>query len=224
MISYGDIASMIDHSLLNPVLTDQEIIEGCNIALKYQVASVCCRPSDVILAKKILDGSAVKLTTVIGFPHGSATTNSKLFECEEAIRHGCSELDIVINIGKHRTGNYDYVKKELKKIVDFCHSKDVLAKIIFENCYLDTEQKISACRICNEVRADYVKTSTGYGSGGATDEDLKLMRKYADPKIKIKAAGGIRTLERAIEIRMLGVSRFGATATVGILERLKRGC
>lgn len=221
MFNYGDIASMIDHSLLNPVLTDQEIIEGCNIALNYQVASVCCRPSDVILARKILDKSNVKLTTVIGFPHGASTTDSKIFEAEEAIKHGCSELDIVINIGKHRSGNYEYVKNELKKIVDLCHGKEVLAKIIFENCYLDTGQKISACRICNEIKADYVKTSTGYGSGGATDEDLKLMREYTDPEIKIKAAGGIRTLERAIEVKMLGVSRFGATATVGILERLK---
>jgi deoxyribose-phosphate aldolase len=221
MVTYDEIAGMIDHSLLNPTLTDQDIIEGCKIAMEYRVATVCVRPSDVISAKKILENSKVATTTVIGFPHGTTTTDVKIFEAKEAIKNGCSELDVVINIGKHRSGDYEFVKNDLKAVTDLCHNKGILIKVIFENCYLDTEQKIAACRICNEIKVDYVKTSTGYGSGGATDEDLKLMRKYADPGIKIKAAGGIRTLERAIEIRKLGVSRFGATATVGILERLK---
>ena len=131
------------------------------------------------------------------------------------------ELNVVLNIGKHRSDDYDFVKNDLKAVTDLCHNRKIIVKVIFENCYLDTEQKIAACRICNEIKVDYVKTSTGYRTGGATDEDLKLMRHYTDAEIKIKAAGGIRTLERAIEIRKLGVSRFGATATVGILERLK---
>lgn len=131
------------------------------------------------------------------------------------------ELDVVLNIGKHRSDDYDFMKNDLKVVTDLCHNRKIIVKVIFENCYLDTEQKIAACRICNEIKVDYVKTSTGYGTGGATDEDLKLMRHYTDAEIKIKAAGGIRTLEQAIEIRKLGVSRFGATATVGILERLK---
>jgi deoxyribose-phosphate aldolase len=221
MVTYDEIAGMIDHSLLNPTLTDQDIIEGCKIAMEYRVATVCVRPSDVIAAKKTLENSKVGTTTVIGFPHGTTTTDVKIFEANEAIKNGCSELDVVINIGKHRSGDYEFVKNDLKAVTDLCHNNGILIKVIFENCYLDTEQKIAACRICNEIKVDYAKTSTGYGSGGATDEDLKLMRKYVDPGIKIKAAGGIRTLERAIEIRKLGVSRFGATATIGILERLK---
>ena len=221
MVAYDDIAQMIDHSLLNPALTDQDIIEGCRIAMEYRVATVCCRPSDVILAKSILKDSDVGTTTVIGFPRGTTTTDVKVFEADEAINNGCVELDVVLNIGKHRSGDYDFVKNDLKAVTDLCHNRKIIVKVIFENCYLDTGQKIAACRICNEIKVDYVKTSTGYGTSGATDEDLKLMRHYTDAEIKIKAAGGIRTLERAIEIRKLGVSRFGATATVGILERLK---
>lgn len=221
MVTYDDIAQMIDHSLLNPALADQDIIEGCRIAMEYRVATVCCRPSDVILAKSILKDSDVGTTTVIGFPHGTTTTDVKVFEADEAINNGCVELDVVLNIGKHRSGDYDFVKNDLKAVADLCHNRKIIVKVIFENCYLDTGQKIAACRICNEIKVDYVKTSTGYGTSGATDEDLKLMRHYTDAEIKIKAAGGIRTLERAIEIRKLGVSRFGATATVGILERLK---
>lgn len=220
-VSYNEIAQMIDHSLLNPTLTDPDIIDGCKIAREYRVASVCCRPSDVILAKKTLEGIGVLTTTVIGFPHGSTTTATKLFEAEEAVVNGAVELDVVLNIGKLRSGDYDYVKNELGVLAEFIHKRGVIIKVIFENCYLNTDQKIAACRICNDIGADFVKTSTGYGSGGATDEDLKLMRHYCKPEIKLKAAGGIRTLERAIEIRKLGCSRFGATATVGILERLK---
>ena len=221
MVTYDEIASMIDHSLLNPILTDQDIIDGCKIAMEYRVATVCCRPSDVVLVKKTLENSNVGTTTVIGFPHGTTTTDTKFFEAGEAIKNGCSELDVVINIGKHRSGDYEFVKNDLKAVTDLCHRKGILIKVIFENCYLNTEQKIAACKICNEIKVDYVKTSTGYGSSGATDEDIKLMRSYTNPEIRIKAAGGIRTLERAIEVRKLGVSRFGATATVGILERLK---
>ncbi len=221
MVTYEEIAKMIDHSLLNPTLTDQDIINGCKIAKDYKVASVCVRPSDVSLVKNELKGSDVLNTTVIGFPHGTTTTAVKLFEAEEAIKNGAQELDVVINIGKLRSGELDFVKKDIKAVTDLAHSHDVLIKVIFENCYLDTRQKIAACKICNDIKVDYVKTSTGYGSGGATDEDLKLMREYSKPEIKLKAAGGVRTLERAIEIKLLGCSRFGATATIDILERLK---
>lgn len=220
-VTYDEIARMIDHSLLNPALTDQDIVEGCEIAKEYKVCSVCCRPSDVKLVRKNLEGSSVLTTTVIGFPHGTTTTHTKLCEAEEAMRNGAVELDVVLNIGKLRSGDYDYVKKELQTITELVHESGAIIKVIFENCYLATEQKIAACKICNEIDADFVKTSTGYGTSGATDEDLKLMRKYCKPEIKLKAAGGIRTLERAIEIKKLGCSRFGATATVGILERLK---
>ena len=221
MVTYKEIAEMIDHSLLKPTLTDQDIIDGCNLAKEYQVASVCVRPSDLPLCRRILAGSDVLLTTVIGFPHGTTTTKTKVAESAEAIENGAVELDVVLNIGKLRSGEYDYVADDLRAVISLAHEKGVLVKVIFENCYLSKEEIIKACEICNEVGADYVKTSTGYGSGGATDEDLKLMREHAAPNVKIKAAGGIRTLERAIEVRRLGVSRFGCTATVGILERLK---
>lgn len=221
MVTYEEIAGMIDHSLLKPTLTDQDIIDGCNLAKEYKVASVCVRPSDLPLCRKILAGSDVLLTTVIGFPHGTTTTKTKVAESAEAIENGAVELDVVLNIGKLRSGEYDYVADDLQAVIDLAHANNVLVKVIFENCYLSREEIIKACEICNKVGADYVKTSTGYGTGGATDEDLKLMRQYAAPNIKIKAAGGVRTLERAIEVRKLGVTRFGCTATCGILERLK---
>ena len=221
MVTYEEIAAMIDHSLLKPTLTDQDIIDGCNLAKEYKVASVCVRPSDLPLCRKILAGSDVLLTTVIGFPHGTTTTKTKAAESAEAIENGAVELDVVLNIGKLRSGEYDYVADDLQAVIDLAHANNVLVKVIFENCYLSREEIIKACEICNKVGADSVKTSTGYGTGGATDEDLKLMRQYAAPNIKIKAAGGVRTLERAIEVRKLGVTRFGCTATCGILERLK---
>lgn len=209
MVTYKEIAEMIDHSLLKPTLTDQDIIDGCNLAKEYQVASVCVRPSDLPLCRQILAGSDVLLTTVIGFPHGTTTTKTKVAESAEAIENGAVELDVVLNIGKLRSGEYDYVADDLRAVISLAHEKGVLVKVIFENCYLSKEEIIKACEICNEVGADYVKTSTGYGSGGATDEDLKLMRQHAAPNVKIKAAGGVRTLERAIEVRRLGVTRFG---------------
>lgn len=221
MVTYEEIASMIDHSLLNPALTDKEIIEGCKIALEYKVASVCVIPCAVKLAKGILAGSDVLTTTVIGFPHGSTNTDVKVFEAEEAIRNGAVELDVVLNISKLRSGDVDYVKQDLRQVTETAHKNGAVIKVIFENCYLDDNQKITACKICNELNVDFVKTSTGYGTGGTTDSDLKLMRQYTKPEIKLKAAGGIKTLERAIEIKKLGCSRFGCTSTVGILERLK---
>ncbi len=221
MVTYNDIAAMIDHSLLKPTLTDREIREGCELAAKYRVASVCVRPSDVILAKDTLKDTGVLVTTVIGFPHGTTTTAAKVAEAIEAIDNGAVELDMVLNIGKLKSKNYDYVKKDIKAVTDTAHSRKVLIKVIFENCYLSEDEIIEACKICNEAGVDFVKTSTGYGTGGAEDKDIKLMRKYADRGIQIKAAGGVRTLERAIEIKELGCTRFGCTATVGILERLK---
>ena len=221
MVTYEEIAAMIDHSLLKPFLTDKEIEEGCRLADQYQVASVCVRPSDVKLAKKILQNSKVRVTTVIGFPHGTTTTLTKITEAREAMENGAVELDVVINIGKLKSKNHEYVKQDLQAVTDVAHDKQVLIKVIFENCYLSEEEVIAACKICNEVGVDFVKTSTGFGSGGAEDRDLQIMRENADPQIQIKAAGGVRTLERAIEVKALGCTRFGCTATVGMLERLK---
>ncbi len=223
MATYQEIAKMIDHSLLNPTLTDADIIAGCQLADEYNVASVCVRPSDVKLAKSILINSEVLVTTVIGFPHGTTTTLAKLAEAQEAIDNGCAELDLVINIGKLKSGELGYVAKDLGSVIAVAHAQQVKVKVIFENTYLTKEEIKEATFICNKVNADWVKTSTGYAGGGATDEDLKIMRTYALPHIQVKAAGGVRTLERALEVRKLGCSRFGATATKSILEELKTG-
>lgn len=216
--TYDKIAKMIDHSLLKPFLTDKEIEEGCKLADKFKVASVCVRPADVPLANSILKDSEVVVSTVIGFPHGSTSTVTKMEETKDTIENGAKELDVVLHIGKLKSGEYDYVKDELKLITSYSHHRSVKIKVIFENCYLTDDEKIKACEICNEVGVDWVKTSTGYGTGGAEDKDLILMRKYTKPEIQVKAAGGIRTLERAIEVKELGCTRVGATATVAILE------
>ena len=219
--TYEEIAGMIDHSLLKPTLTDDELIKGCKIAHEYKVASVCVRPCDVKQAKEILGNSDVLVTTVIGFPHGSTTMATKMLETTEAIENGARELDIVINIGKMKSGEYSYIKAELSVISSFAHAKDVKVKVIFENCYLTEAEKIKACNICNEVGVDWVKTSTGYGTGGAEEADILLMRKHCKPEIQVKAAGGIRTLEQALRAKELGCTRIGATATEDILKTIQ---
>jgi deoxyribose-phosphate aldolase len=221
VVTYDEIAGLIDHSLLQPFLTEREVEDGCRKADAYRVASVCVRPCDVRLAADILKNSPVRVTTVIGFPHGTTTTAAKVNEATEAIGNGAVELDVVLNIGRLKSRDYDFVRADLEAVTAAAHARGVIVKMIFENCYLDDTEKIAACRIANEVGVDFVKTSTGFGTGGAEDRDLKLMREHTLPSIKLKAAGGIRTLERAIEVRMLGCSRIGATATVGILERLR---
>lgn len=218
--SYAEIAEMIDHSLLSPMLMHQELVDGCRLADSYQVASVCVRPSDVKLASELLKESNVKVSTVIAFPHGSNSLATKMIETTEAIENGAVELDMVINIGKLKSGELSYVKAELSVISAFSHSKDVKLKVIFENCYLSDEEKIQVCELCNEVGVDWVKTSTGYGTGGAEESDVKLMREHSKPEIQVKAAGGIRTLEQVIKMRDLGCTRIGTSATAAILDPL----
>jgi len=225
-----EIAKMIDHSLLRPELTDEEIIQGCEIAKKYQVASVCCRPSDILLARKILQGSGVKVGAVVGFPHGSHTTVTKVFEAEQAIGDGAEELDMVIHIGKLRSRDFDYVKADIQAVVAVAHKHGVIVKVILENCYLTDELKIIGCRLAEEAGADFVKTSTGFAPGGATIEDLILMRKTVSPHVQVKAAGGVRDLDAALRVKEVGATRFGATKTAEILEecyrrkKMDRGC
>lgn len=219
-LTYELVAGMIDHSLLQPHLSDDEIEAGCALAAKYGVATVCVRPSDVLRASQLLQNTKVKVSTVIGFPHGAHTPETKMAETREAIEHGAVELDVVLHIGKLKSGEFAYVQQELQRITTYAHARDVKIKVIFENCYLTEKEKIKACEICNEVGVDWVKTSTGYGTSGATDADLILMRKYAKPTIQVKAAGGVRTLERAAEVINLGVTRIGATATAAILDPL----
>jgi len=220
-LTYDLIAKRIDHSLLGPTLTEKELEEGCRIAAEYGVASVCIKPFAVALAARLLRGTGVEVGTTIGFPHGGHAQAVKVFESERAMDDGATELDMVVNIGWVLGGQWDQVADDVRGVVDVAHRRGAIVKVIFENCFLSDDQKTRLCQICGEVGADYVKTSTGYGTGGATREDLILMRKASPPQVKLKAAGGVRTLDQAIEVVELGCDRFGASKTVEILDELK---
>jgi deoxyribose-phosphate aldolase len=214
---YADVARMIDHSLLNPTLTVQQLEDGCRLARAYDAASVCILPYFMKRCTDLLAGSTVAPSTTIGFPHGGHTTATKLAEAEEAIKNGCQELDMVVNISQVLSERWEYVRFEIKSVVDLAHAAGQKVKVIFENCYLQDSHKIRLCEICGEVGADWVKTSTGYGTGGATHDDLKLMRKHSPANVQVKAAGGVRTLDGLLEVRALGVTRCGASKTAEIL-------
>ena len=220
--TYRQIAKMIDHSLLNPVLTDRELEAGCRLAREYDVASVCIKPYYLARCAELLAGSGVAPGTVIGFPHGGHAPAIKLAETKQALRDGGTELDVVVNIGKVLSEDWAFVREDIRAVVEAAHEGQAIVKVIFENCYLQDSHKIRLCEICAEVGADFVKTSTGYGSGGATLADLKLMRKHSPPSVKVKAAGGIRTLDALLEVRSLGVARCGATRTAEILDECRR--
>lgn len=217
----ADLAKMIDHSLLQPVLTDKELEAGCHLAVEYKVASVCIKPYAVELATKWLLGSGVAVGTVIGFPHGGHLTKIKGYEAEAAMDDGAVELDMVVNIGRVLSNDWAYVTRDVKAVVDAAHKRKALVKVIFENCFLTDDHKIKLCQICGEVGADFVKTSTGYGETGAKAEDLKLMRRHSPPHVQVKAAGGVRTYDSLMAFRALGVTRVGATATKVILDDAK---
>ncbi len=219
--TYEDIAKMIDHSLLSPVLTDRQLEQGCQVAVDYNAASVCIMPYYLRRCAEILKGSTVRASTTIGFPHGGHTTAVKLAEAKQALDDGGQELDMVANISKVLSGDWDYVRAEIKAVVDLTHASNQKVKVIFENCFLDDRHKIKLCEICGDLKADWVKTSTGYGSGGATIEDLKLMRKHSPKHVQVKAAGGIRDLDALLEVRALGVTRVGASRTTEILDACK---
>lgn len=220
--TYQDIAKMIDHSLLNPTLTDRELEEGCQLALEYDVASVCIMPYYLKRCAEILKGSSVKASTTIGFPHGGHTTGIKLAEARQALDDGGQELDTVVNISKVLSRDWDYVCNDIKAVIDAAQQQGQKVKVIFENCYLTDEHKIKLCEICGDLGADWVKTSTGYGTGGATIEDLKLMRQHSPSRVQVKAAGGVRTLDKLLEVRAVGVTRVGASRTKDILDECKR--
>jgi deoxyribose-phosphate aldolase len=219
--TYLDYAKMIDHSLLQQTMTDAELDAGCQVARDYQVASVCIKPYYVTRCAELLAGSGVLTSTVIGFPHGGHVTAIKVAEAVQAMKDGAVELDMVVNIGKVLSKDWDYVRRDVKAVIDVAHAQKAIVKVIFENCFLQDEHKIELCKICGDVNADFVKTSTGYGSTGATDEDLRLMRKYSPPHVKVKAAGGVRSFDRIAVVRAIGVSRVGATATKVILDGAK---
>jgi deoxyribose-phosphate aldolase len=219
--SYSDIAKMLDHSLLQQTLTDADLEQGCLLAREYDVASVCIKPYAVARAAQLLAGSKVAVGTTVGFPHGGHVNSIKVAEAEQALRDGARELDMVVNIGKVLGKDWRYVADDIRGVVEVAHRRAALVKVIFENCFLADEHKEQLCRICGEVGADFVKTSTGYGSTGATDDDLKLMRRCSPPRVQVKAAGGVRTFERLLAVRALGVTRVGATATRAILDECK---
>jgi len=212
-----DIAKTIDHSLLRPELDDAFIEAGCLLAAKYDVASVCCRPADVVRAKSILAGTEVAVGTTIGFPHGNHVTAIKVAEAHQALADGASELDMVIKIGALRSGRDADVEADIRAVVEVGHAAGAIVKVIFENAYLTDDEKIRACRLTEAAGGDFVKTSTGFAPSGATVEDLKLMRANTSLRIGIKAAGGVRTLDALLEVMNVGVTRIGATATEAII-------
>ncbi|MBL9123599.1 MAG: deoxyribose-phosphate aldolase [Planctomycetaceae bacterium] len=224
----ASIARLIDHSLLHPTLTDAELRAGCELARRYEVASVCIKPYAVPLAVELLRGSPVKVGTVVGFPHGSSSTATKVAEADDACQAGAVELDAVVNVGKVLSGDWDYVEREIRALVEVAHRHGAILKVIFENDFLPSDEpKLRLCRICEAAGVDFVKTSTGFGYTklpdgnynyrGATEHDVRLMRAATTAAVEVKAAGGIRTYDEAARLRALGVTRLGATATEAIM-------
>ncbi|MGQ9621693.1 MAG: deoxyribose-phosphate aldolase [Bacteroidales bacterium] len=233
MTKVDELAKMIDHSILHPAMTDEDLLRECKTAMKYNVASVCVKPYAVKQAVEILKGSDVLVGCVIGFPHGNSSTEVKVFEAKQACKNGAVEIDMVINIGKALGGDWDYVEEEIKAVTDICHRHNAIVKVIFETDFISrNEDKIRLCEICTGAGADFVKTSTGYGFvkqadgsynyTGATVEDVRLMRKHSGPAVKVKCAGGVRTLDDLLRMKAAGASRSGATATASILEEAMR--
>ncbi len=219
--TYEDYAKMIDHSLLIPTMDIRQLEEGCALAVAYDVASVCIMPYYLKRCAEILAGSTVQPSTTIGFPHGGHTTAIKQQEAEKAIEDGCQELDMVVNISQVLSGKWDYVTSDIAAVIEVAHAADRKVKVIFENCYLNDEQKVKLCQICTALKADWVKTSTGYGTSGATMEDLKLMIDNVGEGIQVKAAGGVRDFEKLQEVRSLGVTRCGASATKKMMDQAR---
>jgi deoxyribose-phosphate aldolase len=233
MTTISQLAKMIDHSILHPTLTDADLKKECAVAIKYNVASVCVKPYMVPMAKKLLKGFDVLVGCVIGFPAGNSTIASKVFETEDACKNGAVEIDMVINIGKALQGDWDYVENEIEAVTMTCHKHGAIVKVIFETDFVTKEADIiKLCQICTKVKADYVKTSTGYGFvkgvdgkydyQGATIPNLKLMRQHCGPEVKVKAAGGVHTLEQLIAVREAGCDRCGASATAAIMEEAEK--
>ena len=219
--TYEDIAGMIDHSLLQPYTTVEQLESGIQLAMAYQSASVCILPYYLRRCADLLADSSVRASTVIGFPHGAHTTAMKEAEAARAITDGGEELDMVVNISKVLSGDWDYVRQDIAAVIGVAHDAGRKVKVIFENCYLEDQHKIRLCEICSELNADWVKTSTGYGTGGAAIEDLELMRANSAAHVQVKAAGGIRDLEKVLKVRALGVTRCGASATKAILDECR---
>lgn len=222
MLNAKQIAKLLDHSTLQPYLTDDDIRRGCDIALKYETATVCARPGDMPIVVRALKGSSVLPCTVIGFPHGAHTTAVKQYESLCALEDGCKELDMVIHIGKLLSGQNDYVRDEIACLADVTHQAGAILKVIIETCYLNDEQKRLVCRLSEEAGADFVKTSTGYGTAGAKVEDIRLMREAVSSRVLVKASGGIRDLDTVLKMHEAGAARCGVSATAAIMEEAYR--
>ena len=220
-ITYEQLAKTIDHSVLRPELTENDVIAGCELARRYHVASVCVKPCHVRLAAGLLDGSDVAVGTVVGFPHGSSTTATKVAEAKEALANGAVELDMVINLGELRSGHADTVREDIRAVVEAA-AGTAIVKVILENAYLTDEQKVLACRLAEVAGAHFVKTSTGFAPTGATIPDLKLMRASVGLQVQVKAAHGVRTLDAILEVIDAGATRVGATATAAILDEFRQ--
>jgi deoxyribose-phosphate aldolase len=212
------VAKTIDHSILKPDFTYSDVEAGAALALKFNTASYCIRPMDVAAAAKALAGSTVNVCTVIGFPHGSTTSATKVFETNDAIANGATEIDMVLNVSALLSGDYDYVEKDIRGVVEAAHSKGASVKVIFETAFLNDEQIIKACALTESAGADYVKTSTGFASEGATTHNVALMKKTVGDRLKVKSSGGVRTLDQLIDYMDLGVTRSGCSATAQVLE------
>ena len=219
---YEDLAKMIDHSILQPNSTRDDFEVGCRLALAYDVASVCIVPHYLKRCAAILHGSTVKASTVIGFPHGGHQTVIKAAEAKQAIIDGGEELDMVVNISRVLSGDWSYVRDDIAAVIDTAHAAGAKVKVIFENCYLKDDHKIRLCELCGELNADWVKTSTGYGSSGATPEDVTLMRKHSPTRVQVKAAGGVRDVDALIKMREIGASRCGTSKTRDLLDDFRK--
>ena len=217
-LSVSDIAKMIDHSLLRPNLIEAEFLEGVDLSRKFQVATCSVVPFDVARAVKLLEGSGVPVSTVVAFPHGTVPTEVKVFEGKRSLENGAIELDMVMAISRMLAGDYGYVEDDIRAMVELAHAHGAELKVIFENCYLTKEMIVKACQLSEKAGADFVKTSTGYGTSGATLEDIKLMRANVSPKMKVKAAGGIRTLDEFLQYRAAGTDRIATRGSQAILE------
>ncbi|MCL2811543.1 MAG: deoxyribose-phosphate aldolase [Clostridia bacterium] len=222
MLTPQIIAKMLDHSTLQPFLTADDIRTGCEIALQYNTASVCARPGDIKLVSQLLRGSDVKVCTVIGFPHGAHRADVKAFEAQRALDDGCQELDMVINIGLMMALDFQAAEDDIRGVAQAAHERGAILKVILETCYLNEEQKIAACQLSERAGADFVKTSTGYGTAGATVEDVRLMRAHVSNRVLVKASGGIRDLDTVLAMRVEGAARCGVSATAAIMEEALR--
>jgi deoxyribose-phosphate aldolase len=224
-ITARQIAKMVNHSMLRPDMTREEVAADCAMARKYDIISICIRPYDVAFCRRMLEGSDVRISAVVGFPHGNSVTETKLFEANRAMDEGAAELDMVLPIGMVRSGEWQYAETEVRQIVEAAHGRAVLVKVIFEDCLLSDDEVVHCCRLCEAAGADYVKTSTGYGAGGATVSRVRLMRASCPPRIGVKAAGGIRTLDQFLLLLDAGAVQQGTRSTKTIIEEaLEREC